>query len=186
LRRIPILRKSEIAISRCCLECHPAKSLTPGIAVQGSFNAEPVFYRFTGSKRFFNSFVKQQNRGFFNGQGGITTLPVKNAARSPLLSLNVGGKSTLLVSHDSDPRQRSNWTKKKISIVLIWSQIKDLHTDRFQLQFSVKENTVSKSYAGTFKDLKNRSKIHDRIWFFWISLVWASYPAVEPAFIWSR
>lgn len=141
---------------------------------------------FPGSKRFFDWFVKQQNGGFFNGQGGITTLPVKNAARSPLLSLNVGRKSTLLVSHDSDPRQRSNWTWKKISIVLIRSQIKDHHTDRFQLQFSVTENTVSKSYTGTLEDLKNISKIHDRIWFFWISPEWASSPAVEPAFIWSR
>jgi len=74
---------------------------------------------------------------------------------------------------------------KKISIVLIWSQIKDIHTDRFQLQFSVTENTVCKSYTGTLEDLKTISKIHDRIWFFWISLEWAS-PAIEPAFIWSR
>jgi hypothetical protein len=116
-------------------------------------------------KKVLRLICETENRGFFNGQGGITTRHGKNAARSPLLSLNVDWKSTLLVSHDSDPRQRSNWTWKKISIVLIWSQIKDHHTDRFQLQFSVTENTVSKSYTGTLEDLKNISKFQDRTGF---------------------
>ena len=62
--------------------------------------------------------MKYQNRGFFIGEGRIDTLPVKNAARSPLLGLNVGRKIYAWF-HRVSNREKDPTEPGKKSLVMI-------------------------------------------------------------------